>query len=260
MNSAASPSTLEQLFDLLEPTTERLLRDADGESDETLSATAAELLDVVAALEDVLGTIDLERFPAAVDTAALVDLVDPAGIPAAIRERDLDLALDFGTIRRAIVLRELWNSVDLLAFRNETAQLRAELEDVVDLSALEGTGGESQAMADLEAFVDEITPDARRAAIQQQAIKGIEPARNAALEDHAALEDLYASKQRGTGYAGRRPVSKNPTAVSTVPYGPLPAGVSTRVSTVPANVRGTNVDPLPRVYARRWPGGRPTRR
>ncbi|GAB6882278.1 hypothetical protein JCM19583_15310 [Halopiger thermotolerans] len=248
------------MFDLLEPTTERLLRDADGASDETLSATAAELLDVVTALEDVLGTIDLERLPAAVDTAALADLVDPAGIPAAILERDPDLALDLSTLRRAVVLRELWNSVDLLAFRSETQQLRDELADVVDLGALEGAGGGSQAMADLEAFVDEITPDARNVAIQQQATEGLEPARTAALEAHTALAELYESNQRGTGYAGRRPVSKNPTAVSTVPYGPLPAGVSTRVSTVPANVRGTSVDALPRVYARRWPSGRSTRR
>ncbi|MBZ6495475.1 hypothetical protein [Natrinema longum] len=61
------------------------------------------------------------------------------------------------------------------------------------------------------------------------------------------LEDVV-----GPGYAGRKPVSNNPTAVSSVPYGPLPASVSTRVSTVPTNVRHAKVDALPRIYSRRW--------
>lgn len=182
MTHAASPSAAERAFDRLETATERVLRNAADGDDETLSATAAELLDVVAELEDVIGTADLARLP----------------------------------------------------------------------DALAGAGGESQAAADLEAFVDEVKPRAKNAAIQQRAASGAEAARTAVVEGHAALEDLYESKQRGSGYAGRRPVSKNPTAVSSVPYGPLPAGISARVSTVPANVRGAAVDAPPRVYARRW--------
>ncbi|THE63912.1 hypothetical protein D8Y22_16465 [Salinadaptatus halalkaliphilus] len=44
----------------------------------------------------------------------------------------------------------------------------------------------------------------------------------------------------------------NPTAVSLVPHGPLPASASTRISTVPQNVHGAAVDALPRIYGRRW--------
>ncbi|AFO57706.1 hypothetical protein NJ7G_2475 [Natrinema sp. J7-2] len=47
--------------------------------------------------------------------------------------------------------------------------------------------------------------------------------------------------------------------VSSVPCGPLPDSVSTRVSTVPTTVRHAKTDVLTRIYARRWKtAARPT--
>lgn len=252
MTQATSPSTVEQLSDQIKAGTTLLLREtSNGTSDETLSSTAKELWDVVEEVEDLLETIDLENLPDVVEMSALPDLLELDELPDAIREKDPDQVLDLSTIRHAINLHELWNTVDLVDFQKELRQLKAELEDVVGPDALESSG-DSEAASQAEKFVDEIKPDAADAAIQQKAKKAAKTARKGVIEGHSKFEDLYESKQRGSGYAGRRPVSNNPTAVSSVPYGPLPASVSTRVSTVPGNVRGAKVDALPRIYGRRW--------
>ncbi|OVE85321.1 hypothetical protein [Natronolimnobius baerhuensis] len=260
MSHAPSPTPFEKLSGQIEAGTERLLREAGDGSDGTLSAsnetvseTAAELWDVVDEFEDLLETVDLEKLPDAVDVSALPDLIDLAELPAAIRESDPDLMLDLSQIRRAIHLRELWNAVDLVDFGSELRQLKDELEDVIGPDALASSGaGESDAVAEVKQFVDDVKPEATNAAIQQEVAEGTTAARKAVVEGHSRVEDLYESNQRGSGYAGRRPVSKNPTAVSLVPHGPLPASISTRVSTVPTNVRGAAVDAPRRIYARRW--------
>lgn len=252
MSRASSATSFEQFSDRINAGTERLLQETtDNGSDETLSATAAELWDVVEEGEDLLGTIDLENLPDVIEVSALPDLIELDELPDAIREKDVDRVLDLSTLRRAIKLRELWNTVDLVDFQTELQQLEAELEDVVGPDLLESSG-DSTAAADVKSFVDEIKPDATDAAIQQKAKKAAKTARKGVIEGHSKFETLYESTQRGTGYAGRRPVSKNPTAVSSVPHGPLPASISTRVSTVPANVRQSKVDALPRLYSRRW--------
>lgn len=259
-------SDLERLLGRLTAGTEGLLETIERDAaDEAVSATAGELWDVVDALEGLLGTVDLERLPAAVDAEAVPDLVDVDGLAAALSDRNPDAALDLSSLRRAVRLRRLWNAVDLVAFRAAAGRLGTELDDVIDLAALAGSGrpdgsgrpGRSTAATDLERFLEAVTPEAKRAAIQQQGAKGAKRARTGVLAGHDRFADLYGEHQRGAGYAGRRPVSKNPTAVSTLPAGPLPASVSTRVSTVPANVRHARIDAPPRIYARRW---RATRR
>jgi hypothetical protein len=243
---------LEQLFDRLANALEELLRAvAEETSDETLAATAAELWDVVAEFEDVVDTVDLERLPDAIDGEAAVDVLDLEGLSEAIRERDPKLALDLDALRRAIELRELWNAVDLADFGRESGELRAELEDVLGPDAFDSTD-DSEAAEELETFTEEVKGEATNAAFQQEVRERLEPAREAVIDAHSTVEELYESHQRGPGYEGRRPTSNNPTAVSSMPVGPLPASVSTRVSTVPTDVRHAKVEAFPRVYGRRW--------
>ncbi|SDR14766.1 hypothetical protein [Natronobacterium texcoconense] len=249
MSHTASQSTVDHLSDRIEAGTERLFRDAD--STETLSTTAAELWDVVEELEDLLETVDLEKLPNVIEVSALADLVAVEEVPAALRDSDPDRALDLRGIRHAIRLHDLWNTVDLVDFQRELRHLKDELEDVVGADALDSSG-DSNAGVEIGRYLDEVKPEAKNAALQKQVKKGVEPARKAVVDGHSKFETLYESTQRGSGYAGRKPVSKNPTAVSMVPYGPLPASISTRVSTVPTGVRGARVAPSPRVYARRW--------
>lgn len=251
MSQARSPTSVEQLADRITVGTERLLREtaADG-SDET-RATVAEVLDIVEEVDDLLETIDFERLPDAVDTAALPSLVELDGIFEAIRDRNPDSALDLSTLRDVITVPELWNAVDLVDFRRELRQLTSELEDLVGSDAF-ASSGDSEAAAEVREFVDDVTPAATNAALQQEAKTAARAARRGVIDGHSKFEELYESTRRGPGYAGRKPVSRNPTAVSSVPYGPLPNGVSTRVSTVPSAVRHAPVDALPRIYGRRW--------
>ena len=249
-------TSLEQLFDRLANALEGLLRAvAEEASDEALASTAAELWDVVAEFEDVLETVDLERLPDAVDGEALPDVLDLERLSEAIRERDPKLALDLDTLRRAIELRELWNAVDLADFGRESDELRSELEDVLGPDAFD-SNDDSEAAEELEAFTEDVKGEATNAAFQQEVRERLEPAREAVIDAHATFEELYESHQRGSGYEGRRPSSNNPTAVSSMPVGPLPASVSTRVSTVPTDVRHAKVEAFPRVYGRRWRSAR----
>ncbi|MFU8868991.1 hypothetical protein [Natronococcus sp.] len=252
----SQPTPLEQLFDRLANALEELLRSvAEDATDETLATTAAELWDVVTEFEDVIETVDLERLPDAVDGAALPDVLDLERLPDAVRDRDPKLALDLDALRRAIELRELWNTVDLVDFGRESEELRAELEDVLGPDAFE-SDDDSETAEELEEFTEEVKGEATNAAFQQEVRERLEPAREAVIDAHSTFEELYESHQRGSGYEGRRPTSNNPTAVSSMPVGPLPASVSTRVSTVPTDVRHAKVEAFPRVYGRRWRSAR----
>lgn len=252
----SQPTPLEQLFDRLATALEKLLRSvAEDATDETLATTAAELWDVVAEFEDVLETVDLERLSDAVDGAALPDVLDLERLPDAVRDRDPKLALDLDALRRAIELRELWNAVDLVDFGRESDELGTELEDVLGPDAFD-SDDDSEAAEEFEAFTEDVKGEATNAAFQQEVRERIGPAREAVIDAHSTFEELYESHQRGSGYAGRRPTSNNPTAVSSMPVGPLPASVSTRVSTVPTDVRHAKVEAFPRVYGRRWRSAR----
>jgi len=94
MSQTTSPTGVEHLADRITAGTERLLREAttDGSND-ALAATAAELWDVVAEVDDLLETIDFENLPDAVNVSALPDLVELDQLPNAIREKDLDQIL-----------------------------------------------------------------------------------------------------------------------------------------------------------------------
>ncbi|WP_254531639.1 hypothetical protein [Natrinema gelatinilyticum] len=254
MDQTQSLTSVEQLADGLLTGIERLLRELEtSASDETLAATVAELLDVVLAVDDLLETIDFETLPDTVEMSALPALVEFDAFPDAIRERNPDPALDLGRLEDVITLRELWNTIDVVDFQRELRQLKRELEDIVGPNAFESPD-DSEAVSDVKNYIEAIKPDATNAVFQQEAKKSAKVARNGLLEAHSEFDDLYESTRRGHG---RQPVSNNPTAVTTVPAGPLPAGVSTRVSTVPTNVRQAKVDALRRIYGRRWRTTRP---
>ncbi|WP_255168282.1 hypothetical protein [Natrononativus amylolyticus] len=229
-----------------------------GEAEGTVSETARELWEVVEAIENVLRTIDADALPDAVDLEELPDLVEVDEIPAAIREHDPDLALDLKKLRKVIKLKELWGSVDLVDFWEAKQAFDKELEDLIgEDGPLEGIGGEnsmgdalgeSEASSDLETFVSGVEAEATEAALQQQAVKAVTVGRKAAVKGHAAFERVYEENQKQLGGHA----SRNPTAVSLKPPGPLPDGASTRVSTLPGSVRHSDAVVFSPVYGYRW--------
>lgn len=251
MSTASIAPEFDRLSGRIVTGTEALLRVVEAEaSDERVSELAGELWDVTAEIEALLETVDLEALPDGFDSAALPELIDLDGIPAAIREHDLDRMLDLDGIDHAIELRSLWNAVDLVEFRAASRRLAAELEDVVGSERLHSTG-DSDAAADVGEYFEEVESKTTNAAIQQQAKKRVKRARSGVIRGHSAFEDAYVENRRRSG-SGRRSTSRNPTAVSLRPSGPIPDSASARYSTVPAAVRHAKIDPLPRIYARRW--------
>ena len=208
------------------------------------SAAIAEIGDVVEEAGLLLASVDLESLPDVVVPEELPNLIDVDALSVALENHDVESALDLRTIRDAIRLRDLWNAVDLVAFAEHGSKLQDELDDVIGDDRLQGDS-DSEAVTAVRTFVDEIRPETTTAATQQQAQKLAQAGREALISAHEAVEDRY---ERGSN----RRVSRNPTAVSLMPPGPLPASISTRVSTVPDAVRGAKIDPLPRVYSRRW--------
>ena len=208
------------------------------------TAAIAEIGDVVEEAGLLVESVDLESLPDVVVAEELPNLIDVDGLPEALENHDVDAALDLDTIRDAVRLRELWNAVDLVGFAEHESKLEDELADVIGDDRFDGAG-DADAVAAVRTFVDEIRPEATTAATQQQAQKLVGNGREALVSAHETVEDRYVRDSH-------RRTSRNPTAVSLMPSGPLPASVSTRVSTVPDAVRGAKIDPLPRVYSRRW--------
>lgn len=225
-----------------------------GDAEGTVSETARELWEVVEALEDLLRTIDVEALPDAVDLEELPDLVDVDELPAAIGEHDPDLALDLEKLRKVIKLKELWESVDLVEFWEAKQAFDEELDDVIGEGApLEGIAGDGDAAGDSDAaaavdgFVSDLESEATEAALRQQAAEAVSVGRKAAVKGHAAFERVYDENQERFGAR-----SRNPTAVSLKPSGPLPDGASTRLSTLPSSVRHSDAVVFTPVYGYRW--------
>jgi len=211
-----------------------------------------ELLDVVESLDALLSTVDLEKLPDVVDVEVLPELVDADGIADAIRARDPDPMLDLSNLDAVVNERRLWNSIDLLEFAKAKRRLDQELADVLGEGAPVGNGAGSEALADVREYTSSLRPDAKEMLIQQEAQAKVAVAREGVVDAHERLEQLYESNETRSRTAARKRSGRNPTAVSMLPPGPLPDSVSTRLSTVPPGVPRTKIDPLPRIYGRRW--------
>ena len=210
---------------------------------------------MLVATDVLLETIDLEKLPDVVDVGEVRSVVDLDRLSDAIRERDPDLAFDLSHLERVVDRRELWNALDVLEFVNAKRTLDRELEDVVGEDASIEVGSDSNAVADAKAFASSLRDDAKDALLQQEVQERMEPLRDAVVEAHADAERIYASNEARFGDADERSVAGNATAVSLLPSGPIPNGVSTRLSTVPAEVPYSTIDALPRIYGRRWKRG-----
>ncbi|WP_224447811.1 hypothetical protein [Haloprofundus salilacus] len=254
MSFSTTPSESDSPSERIEAAVDRANSAAGDASDSSLTGTAKELVDVLVAGGALLDSIDFERLPEVVEKGQLPALVDVDHLADAIRERDPDLAFDLSNLEKVVNTRELWNSIDLLEFGKAKRRLDRELEDVPEIDSSKGVDSDSEAVEDAKEFTDSLRPEAKRALVHQEAAKRLKVARKAVIAQHTALERVYASNPTHSGSPAKKRTSRNPTAVSLRPSGPLPNGVSTRVSTVPAAVPYSEIDALPRIYGRRWRG------
>lgn len=212
-------------------------------------------MDVLGAVDSLLGTIDFDNVSNVVDVDELPTFVDVDRIPEALERRDVDLAVDLPNLEKAVDKRELWNSVDLVEFARAKQEVERELSGIFGGTPPVEVGGDSEADAEVEAVVSSFRAESKEVLVQQEAQKKAAVLREAVVDRHADLERLYESNRKRFGGANGG-AARNPTAVSLMPSGPLPDGVSTRFSGVPSGLPYARIDPLPRIYGRRWRSGR----
>lgn len=256
---AAQESDIEQLVDRSADLDERLaaLKRAiiEGDDETDIVEAADDLWDVLDETVDLLETIDFEEVPEAIDLNELSEEVDVEDVPEGLLNED-ETAIELDTVREAINLRELWDAVDLTDLREEKRELENAVDDV--------TGDETEDEDDLLGMNNvldsqganvQFDAEARQAAIQEKIEDAVEKFRSLLLETHDKLRVLYEANQEKLGQPGRQPDSRNPTATSTLPPGPIPDSASTRASTVPSQVKYSNVKNPRRIYGRRFEEG-----
>lgn len=222
----------------------------EGSDDEDVIETAEEIWDILDEAEDVLDTLDLDEVPDVIDLDDLPEAVDIEEVPEAIADGDAHDAIDLGGVKEAIEFRELWEAADIGDLREQQQELEDEIDDVtgdgdeeddglLDTGGVIGTGGGAHMQFDAED---------RQEKIQNLIETAVQGFRTALLETHDKLRLLYEYNQEKLGGSD----SLNPTAVSTMPSGPLANSASTRRSTVPSQVKYSRAKNPRRIYGRRF--------
>jgi hypothetical protein len=222
----------------------------EGSDDEDVIETAEEIWEVLDEAEDVLDTIDLEELPDVIDVEELPDAIDVEEIPEAIADGDAGDAIDLTDLKEAIRFRELWEAADIGDLREQQKELEDEIDDVTGDG---DDGDEDGGLLDTEMGMGDgahmqFDPDDRQEAIEEIISTAVQGFRTALLETHDKLRLLYEFNQEKLGGSE----SLNPTAVSTMPSGPLANSASTRHSTVPSQVKYSRANNPRRIYGRRF--------
>lgn len=198
-----------------------------------------DLWGVLDEFDDVLGDIDLSKLPEAIEVSEIPDAVD-------IEETEDGATLDLSGIQDAVRLRELWDAVDLTEVVGDAEELQSALDEVL---------GEGDLLDDDDIEMPSIgsDPETRQAFAQDVIQTAAEEFREVLLASHEQFLRLYRENQDRFGQEGRQPDSRNPTAFSTMPPGPVADSASTRQSTVPRRVRHSSATyHPPRIYGRRF--------
>ena len=225
----------------------------ENSDDEEVIETAEEIWDIIDEAEDVLETIDFEELPDTIDIEELPDAIEMEKVPEAIADGDAREAINLTALKDGLELRELWEAVDLTELRQQEQELEDEVEDVTDGEGEEGD--DDDGLLDMDGMMGmgggahvQFDADDLQAKIQEMITTAVAKFRKMLLETHDKLRLLWEFNQQKLG--GKE--SLNPTAVRTMPKGPLPDSASTRVSTVPSQVKYSRADNPRRIYGRRF--------
>lgn len=259
---------VEWLVDLLERIGESVTamkRAIVGDEDDDLVEFADDLWELLDELEDLLSTIDMAEIPDAIDFDDLPETVDLEDVPEGLVDED-ETAIELSEVRQAVHMRELWDAVDLTQLVAEKREFDDAAEDVAenfDDELVEDSDDDDVVDDENDEFFENVVgtgsgahvqfdAQARQAYLEEVIQDAVEEFRSELLLTHEKLRSLYEANQAKLGQPGRQPDSLNPTAIATMPQGPVPASVSTRTSTVPAGVKYSTVENPRRIYGRRF--------
>ncbi|WP_254530685.1 hypothetical protein [Natrinema gelatinilyticum] len=257
------------------------IEDLDDDTIESVIGDVDALVRVVEEVGELLEAMDVGDLPEAIDEEELVDAFEVGSVPEVLAdEGDATELVDFGELLDAIDLLETWNASDLTELWEEKRELDDALDDLSDSADagtveqtvselatdddgdLLGTTGEAtdtarEALGDIDIADD---PEAYQAAIQRQAIEGIDAFRAALLETHEQFERLYEFNREKMRRQDTSTNSRNPTAASTIPIDRSDIGGGARYSTVPQAVKLSTAPTRKRIYGRRFELERERRR
>jgi hypothetical protein len=261
--------------------------DLDDDTLETVVGDVDTLVQVAEEVGELLEAMDLSDLPEAVDGDELLDAIELGEIPDVLANEDDGVSelVDFTELFDAIDLLNAWNAADLTDLwenKRELDDAMDELEDGDDAGMVEdavsdvanadedGDGllgdedenedgvldtgmdvgsAAKEALGDIDVAED---PEAYQAAIQQQAMEGIDAFRTALLETHETFEKLYEFNREKMRRQDTSTNSRNPTAASTISTDRLDLGSGTRYSTVPQEVKLSTAPTRKRIYGRRF--------
>ncbi|QLK26304.1 hypothetical protein HYG81_01380 [Natrinema zhouii] len=260
----------------------------DDLDDDTLETVVGDLDNLVRVAEEVgelLEAMDLSDLPEAVDGDELLDAIELGEIPDVLANEDEGVTelVDFTELFDAINLLNAWNAADLTDLWENKRELDDAMDDLEDgddagmvedavsdvangnedgdglLGDEDGDGvldtgmdagsAAKQALGDIDVAED---PEAYQAAIQQQAMEGIDAFRSALLETHEKFERLYEFNREKMRRQDTSTNSRNPTASSTIPTERNDLGGGARYSTVPQEVKLSTAPTRKRIYGRRF--------
>ncbi|WP_226479406.1 hypothetical protein [Natrinema amylolyticum] len=260
----------------------------DDLNDDTLETVVGDLDNLVRVAEEVgelLEAMDLSELPDAIDGDELLDAIELGEIPDVLTDEDHGVTelVDFTELFDAIDLLNAWNAADLTDLwenKRELDDALDALEDGDDAGMIEdavsdvanGDDGDGdgllgddedgvldtgmdagsaakEALGDIDVAED---PEAYQAAIQQQAMRGIDSFRAALLETHEKFERLYEFNREKMRRQDTSTNSRNPTAAATMPTERNDLGGGARYSTVPQSVKLSTAPTRKRIYGRRF--------
>ncbi|MFB1066603.1 hypothetical protein [Natrinema sp. H-ect4] len=257
----------------------------DDDTLETVIGNVDTLVQVAEEVGELLEAMDLSDLPEAVDGDELLDAIELGEIPDVLANEDDGVSelVDFTELFDAIDLLNAWNAADLTDLwenKRELDDAMDELEDGDDAGMVEDavsdvangdedgdgllgdedgdgvldTGMDAgsaakEALGDIDVAED---PEAYQAAIQQQAMEGIDAFRTALIETHETFEKLYEFNREKMRRQDTSTNSRNPTAASTISTDRLDLGSGTRYSTVPQAVKLSTAPTRKRIYGRRF--------
>ncbi|MFC6767854.1 hypothetical protein [Natrinema soli] len=263
----------------------------DGDTLETVVGDLDNLVRVAEEVGELLEAMDLSDLPEAVDGDELLNAIELGEIPDVLANEDDGVSelVDFTELFDAINLLNAWNAADLTDLwenKRELDDALDELEDGDDAGMVEdavsdvaddddqligdddddgqligdddddlietdmdSTTAAKEALGDINVAED---PEAYQAAIQQQAMEGIDAFRTALLETHEKFEKLYEFNREKMRRQDTSTNSRNPTAASTISTDRLDLGSGARYSTVPQAVKLSTAPTRKRIYGRRF--------
>ncbi|EJN60323.1 hypothetical protein [Halogranum rubrum] len=249
--------------------------DDDPESHERAQELLDDLHAVADESEDVIGTINFEELPDAIDASGAHTTIDAGELPDAIASGDPGDAVELRNIHKLVELGDLWSAVDVREFWRNKREFDDAVDDLfggddddgwfegewfeddwfddedasADADGAEDTESDSMAPKPELGMLD--TDESKQAAIQKKISESVGEFRGSILDARERLKEVVEQNKEESRQAGQ-PNSRNPTAVSTLPRSRSDIGGATRFSTIPEETRYSTAPNRPRIYGQRF--------